>query len=158
MLRFTSSGFGSDAGDGADGANVRGDSEDFGVTRPESTERPGGADVVAPFRALASSSGLRAGESGVFSCGDDTLLHALCVSVFDTVLLPFPVAVVVDVVVVELHPRGDVDSTCSTPLNEKLPNCSDKFVVAALSHLPILRYCFGLAELETTDRDSDRGI
>jgi hypothetical protein len=61
---------------------------------------------------------------------------------------------VVVVAVVELHPRGEVDSVCSTPFREKLPNCSERLVEAALSHLPILRYCFGLEELDTAVRDS----
>lgn len=155
MFRLTSSGFGREAGDGAEGANVRGDSDDFGVTRPESTDSPGGADVVGPLRAPASGSSLCDGDSGVFSFGEATLLQALCVSVFETVLFPFVDDVVV---VVELHPRGEVDSVCSTPFREKLPNCSERLVVAALSHLPILRYCFGLVELDTADRASARGI
>jgi hypothetical protein len=69
-----------------------------------------------------------------------------------TALLPLFELVVVVAVVVEAQPRGDEGSSESIPLSEKLPNCSERFGVAALSHLPILRYGRGLVEADPVER------
>lgn len=53
---------------------------------------------------------------------------------------------------------GDAEvSECPEPPREKLPNCKDMLLAAALSHLPILRYCFGLGDelgAEVSDRNT----
>lgn len=60
--------------------------------------------------------------------------------------------VVVVVLVVEDQPTGDEGSRDSMPLSEKLPNWSDRFGVAALSHLPIFKYGRGLVEADPVER------
>lgn len=71
---------------------------------------------------------------------------------FVMVLPPLFELDVVVVVVVEAQPRGDEGSSESMPLSEKLPNWSERFGVAAVSHLPILRYGRGLVEADPVER------
>jgi hypothetical protein len=151
VLRLTSSGLGSDAGDGADGAKPRGDWATFlGVTRPDSTESPGGADVVTLVLRSSDSVGRAAGDNGVaFFFGDGAAgcaPQALAVS-----------DVFVDVEVAP-QPRGDVDSTCSTPLSEKLPNWSERLDATLDSQRPSFRYLGLVAEPAEVGSERATGI
>lgn len=93
-----------------------------------------------------------------FGDGDCLAPQALCVFVVVAVFVPaFDVADVVVDVVLDAQPRGEVDSVASTPLSEKLPNCSERFAAAAVSHRPSFRYCFGLVEADPVETVS-RGI
>ena len=53
---------------------------------------------------------------------------------------------------------GDADvSEWPEPPREKLPNCKDMLLAAALSHLPIFKYCLGLGDVlgaEVSDRNT----
>lgn len=141
MLRLTSSGFGREAGDGADGVNDRGDNDDFGVVRPDSTDSPGGAELLTLDFPCESFSTVRLGEEAAFFGELVCVPHALGVSVL---VVGFEADPVVDVDAVA-HPRGDFESNCSL-FKEKLPNCNAMLVVAPVSQRPSFKY-FGLAAL-----------